>query len=217
MSDQDQNQSIQSTPAAPAPKPADQVGLRVSLIPAEESERRDPRKGFFHFLIAVGAFVVMVGSLVGFLGFRVYSNKQKIAKLDAATANLAQQSKDLEASVSSAKSAQVRLKALSSILAQHKTGLRLLSFLEKHTLPDVGYSSVSADVNGSVNLTVSASSFETYAAQINELRAQPEIKKLSASGLTPGYDEKNQLKRVDFSMSLTFDPTVFLGQIPGGK
>jgi hypothetical protein len=169
------------------------------------------------FLIAVGVFIVIIGGLVAFLGFRVYSNMQAIATLDAATADLNKQSKDLAPSVAAAKSAQVRLKALSSILGQHKTGLKILTFLENHTLPNVAYSSISASVNGSVNLTVSAASFEAYAAQINELRAQPEVKSLTASSLTPSYDEKNNLIHVDFTMALVLDPAIFLSQAPSAK
>jgi hypothetical protein len=214
MPEEAQNQPIAPPPLASSSAPADAVGLRVSLIPAEEMERQDPSRGFRRFLVTAIIFIVAVGLLTGYLGFLSYADQQTVAKLDDATAGLVQRSKDMESSVAGAKSAQARLKALTSILSVHKTGLKIFYFLEKHTLPDVAYSSVSVGESGAVSLTVSAGSFETYAAQVNELRAQPEIKSLTTSSITPTYDEKNNLTRVNFTMSLLFDPGIFLIQTP---
>ena len=49
---------IVNQPAAAPAAASDQVGLRVSLIPADEAERLDPRRGFRRFLTIVIIFVV---------------------------------------------------------------------------------------------------------------------------------------------------------------
>jgi len=221
MPDEIQNQPAPTSAPTPVPVPStrstDQVGLRVSLIPAEEMERNDPRRGFRKFLTVVIVFVVVIGGVIGYLGLSVYSNLNKVAGLKTQTDALVKQSADLAPSVRDASLAQARLKALSSLLAQHQTGLKLLSFLEAHTLPDVSYSSLSVSDNGAVSLAVSASTFESYAAQINELRSQPEIKNLVSSGVTPTYDDKNNLLSVSFTMTLALDPSIFSEVAPAKK
>jgi hypothetical protein len=203
-----------NTPAAPVPASAasDQVGLRVSLIPAEEAERLDPRRGFRRFLTIVIVFIVAVGAVCGGLWFWVNANRQSVAKIDLQTADYVNQSKELEPSIKQAKYTQARLKALAAILPEHKTGLKILAFLEKYTLPAVGYTSAAINVDGSVNLAVSAASLEAYAAQINEFKSLPEIKTVVASGLSPVYDDKNNLTKVNFNFSLTFGPSMFMNQ-----
>jgi len=212
MPDEKQNQP--DLAQTPAQQPADRVGLRVSLIPAEETARQDPARGFRRFLIAVIVFTVAIGSLAGYLYLTVNVNAQAIAKLDASTLDLAKQSKDIAPLVKDAKNDQAQLKALSALLSTHKTGLRVFGFLEAHTLPDVSYSSVSMSDNGTVNLTVSAASFESYAAQYGEFLAQPEVKSLTVSSLSPNYDQNNVLTNVDFSLTLIFNPAIFLSQSP---
>jgi hypothetical protein len=213
MPDENGNQPA-ATQGTPAPSSGDQVGLRVSLIPAEETERQDPAKGFRRFLTTVIIFVVLIGGIIGGLWFWVNLDIQAVAKLDAQTADYAKQSKDLAPSVKNAKNTQTRLRSLAKILPKHKTGLNLLTFLDNYTLPNVGYSSLSAGSDGSVTLMASAATFEAYAAQIIEFHSRSEIKNLVATNPIPTYDDKNNLLKVDFSLSITFDPSIFLSQAP---
>jgi len=206
------NENQTPNPVAPPPpsKAVEQVGLRVSLIPADEAERMDPRRGFRRFLALVAAFVVIFGGIVGGLWFWVNANEQTIADLDAKTADYIKQSADMAPSIADAKNTQSRLKFLAAILPQHKTGLKLLDFLEKYTLPSVSYSSISASADGTVNLTASAASFEAYAAQMGEFGSRSEIKTVIASSIIPVYDDKNTLQKVDFNVSFKFNPTIFV-------
>lgn len=217
MPNGDQNPQTPQPPVPPAPRPPEQVGLRVSLIPVDEYAKRDPAAGFRRFLITVIVFVVVVGGVAAFLGVKAYSNLKEVARIDAETAEMTKQSADLEASISEAKAMQSRLKALGTLLSQHRTGLKLLTFLEKHTLPDVAYSSLSVGENGSVNLSATTSSYESYAAQIGEMRAQKELKSVTASGVSPSYDDKNNLLHVDFNFALVFDENLFLGSTISNK
>jgi len=203
------DENVNQTAAAPASAASDQVGLRVSLIPTDETERLDPRRGFRRFLAIVIVFIVVLGLVCGGLWFWAKTNLQSVAKLDAQTADYNNQSKDLAPSIKEAKNTQSRLKALATILPEHKTGLKILSFLENYTLPSVGYNSAAISVDGSVNLAVSAASFEAYAAQISEFKSRPEIKIVTASGLSPIYDDKNNLTKANFNLSLTFSPSMF--------
>jgi hypothetical protein len=203
-------------PAAPIPqRSSERVGLRVSLIPAEEMERKDPRHGFRLFLTVIVIFFLILGGIIGILWFFVNSNSQTVGILELQTADIDKRSKDLAPSVKEAKNTQARLKVLASILPQHRTGLKILTFLENNTFPDVSYSSLTVAENGTVNLTVKATSFEAYAAQVTELRAQSQLKSVIASGLTPQWGENNALIGVAFNLTLTFDPSIFSSSQPG--
>jgi hypothetical protein len=85
-------------------------------------------------------------------------------------------------------------------------------------LPDVFFSSIATSENGTVNLSASAGSFESYAAQIGELRAQPEVKSLISSGLSPIYSSQTEmLQQVNFAIAVTFDPSIFVIQGSSAK
>jgi hypothetical protein len=206
-------QNPETTPATnnqPPTKPVEQVGLRVSLIPAEEADRKDPKKGFKNFLLIAGVILFFFASIVSILGIKVYLNIKKVAVIDLEIKDIERQSNELTASIKDAKAVQIRLRNLNTLLENHKTGLKILTFLEKHTLPDVSYTAFSSGANGTVNLGVTASSFESYAAQINEYKNLPEVKTFSASSVTPVYGENNSLVQVNFSLSLTVDESIFL-------
>lgn len=185
--------------------------MRVSLIPAEEMNRRDPRQGFRKFVIAVSVAIFIFGATAAYLGISVYMAKQKVAKIKAETATYESQTTALTNSLKDAKLTQARLRSLASLLGSHREADRLFIFLQKHTLPDVFFSSIATTENGTVNLAASAGSFESYAAQINELRAQPEVKSLISSGLSPMYDATtNALQQVNFALAISFDSSLFL-------
>lgn len=205
-------------PKQPAAKPAEQVGLRVSLIPAEETNRRDPHAGFRKFLIAVSIAVFVFGATAVYLGISVYLAKREVAKVKAQTAIYESQLASLAGSLKDAKLTQARLRSLSSLLGSHRDAVRLFVFLQNHTLPDVFFSSIATAENGAVNLAASAGSFESYAAQIGELRMQPEVKSLISSGLSPIYDSTtNALQQVNFALSVNFDPSIFAKQGSSAK
>ncbi len=218
-------ESIDNLPVTPTPVPrppanateAEQVGLRVSLIPSEEQERHDPRHGFKQFAISVGIFILIVGVAMGYLGYHVYVDAQTVKKLDDQTEGYKNEVKSMESSVREAKLAQSRLQALSAILDNHKTAQKVFSFLEENTLPDVAFSSISLGDNGSVLLAAQARTYEAYAAQINRLKAQPLVKGISSTSPTPTYDENGNLGSVGFSLTITFDTQILLINPPSGK
>jgi hypothetical protein len=189
-------------------RPSDQVGLRVSLIPEEEINRKDPVVGFRKFVVASSIGILLMGALAGGLWFWVSLSEKQVAVINAKTTGYEKQAGYLAGPVAAAQMVQVRLKAISSLLAAHRTGLAVFDFFEAHTLPKVAFSSVSIDDEAGVNLAASAGSYEDYAGQIDELRKQYQIKSLVASGVSPIYDDKGVLKQVDFSLALQFDPMV---------
>ncbi len=197
-------------PPKPASAPVEQVGLRVSLIPSEESERRDPRRGFRRFVIAVAVMAVLVGSLIGYLGLRVRAGKIEAESIARQADELDRQASTLSDSLKEARLAQSRLRALSGLLSSHRNVSPVFSFLERNTLSDVAYSNASIAENGTVNLSASAASLEAYAGQIAQLRTQPEVKSLSFSGLNTTFDENDRIKQVDFTMSIEFGPEFYI-------
>jgi hypothetical protein len=192
----------------------EQVGLRVSLIPSEEQNRHDPKTGFRKWLISIITAVAILAAVCAYLIVRIYQAKAQIAVLNSQSENYKQQSASLGSSISEAKATQSRLRVLSTLLGSHRSVAPIFSFLERHILSDVALSSISIAENGIVNLTVSAASYESYAGQLNELRSQPEIKDLTASGLSPVYGPKGDFQQVNFTMALTFDQSIFLIKKP---
>ena len=212
--DENLNKPVPQVPQPPTPRPSDQVGLRVSLIPADEIQRRDPVVGFTNFIITIAVFILVFGGAMGYLWYLVDNRTKEVTAIDAEAKELTEQSKGLESSVKEAKAMQARLKSLGTLLEKHKTGLRVLTFLENHTLPDVAYSALSVSENGSVSVAAKTTSFESYAAQINELRPLKEIKSFTASGVSPTYDQDNNITSIDFNLTLNFDESIFLNPPP---
>jgi hypothetical protein len=219
MPEADQNQFTPPVPAPqpprPAPRPAEQVGLRVSLIPTEEINKRDPRAGFKHCLLAIGIALILIIGVIVFLAVSVYMAKAEVAKINAQTDAYNAQTDSLANSLKDAKLTQARLRALGSLLGSHRSAEPVFSFLEQHTLSDVAFSSIAISESGLVNLAAAAGSFESYAAQINELRSQSTVKSLVSSGLSPVYDTNGNLQQVNFALSITFDQSIFVSPAAG--
>lgn len=216
MPDQTQAQNmapLPSSPKAAGKAPPEEVGLRVSLIPSEEANRRNPSAGFKHAVIAVAVASVIIGGLVAYLGYSVMNGRQEAAKIKAQAESYERQATEMSGSLKYAKLMQSRLRSLASLLGAHRNVAPVFAFFEKHTLQEVAFSSISIAENGTVNLSATASSFESYAAQISELRKQPEIKNLVSSGLSPSFEaEGGRLKDVAFTLVVNFDPSIFLSK-----
>ena len=200
------NKKSQDKPAA---KPGSDVGLRVSLIPAEEGRKIDPQAGFRKFLLIVAGGLVLFAGYAGYLGYRYYSAKQEIKGLAAEAEKYRNQSAQLGESLKTAQMTQNRLKAVAGLLTGQRVASPLFDFLEKHTLANVAFSGLLVTEAGTVSLAVDASSFESYAAQIDELKKQKEIKGVTASGLNIKYDENHRLAGVGFNLTMAFDPSFF--------
>lgn len=207
-------------PPQPSPRPVartvEPVGLRVSLIPAEEMNKRDPRVGFKHVVIAISVAAVLIVGVIVYLGISVYMARQEVAKVNTQTDTYNQQAASLANSLKDAKLMQSRLRSLASLLGSHRNAAPIFNFLELHTLQDVAFSSIAIAENGTVNLSAAAGSFESYAAQINELRGQTMIKSLVSSGLSPAYDTDGNLQQLNFTLAINFDPSIFVAA-PVGK
>lgn len=201
---------VPPVPQPSIPRPSDQVGLRVSLIPADELQRRDPVLGFRNFIITIAVFILVVSGTMGYLWYSVDKQTKEVTAIDAAAKELTDQSKGLESSIVEAKAMQARLRSLGTLLDNHKTGLKILTFFEANTLPDVAYSALSVAENGSVSVAAKTTSFESYAAQINHLRTLKEVKSFTTSGVSPSYDQDNNIVSIDFNITLNLNESLFL-------
>jgi hypothetical protein len=204
----------------PSPKPqgkvVEEVGLRVSLIPVEETSRRNPRIGFKRAVIAVAVAALFLGGVAGYLGYKVIDGRKEASRIKASTEEIERQTAQMSDSLKYAKLMQSRLRSLSSLLDSHRNAAPVFTFLERHTLSEVVFSSIAIAENGTVNLAATAASFEVYAAQMNELRNQPEIRNVVSSGLNPSYGENGTLEEVVFNLVVNFDPSIFLSKAVEG-
>jgi Tfp pilus assembly protein PilN len=145
----------------------------------------------------------------GYLVYRYYSDLSAVRGLNAEIAAVKARSEDLGDSLKDAKRIQTRLRAIGGLLENRRIDSPLFVFLEKHVQANVTFSGLAAGENNAVSLTAVSGSFEDYAAQIDELKAQKEIKSVTTSGLNVRYDEQDRLAAVDFSLTVAFDPAFF--------
>ena len=190
-------------------KPSAEVGLRVSLIPVEKKKKIDPRAGFRKFIVICVAGLLLFLGVAGYLGYRYYSALDEIRVLDAQTAEFQAKSESLGVSLANAKATQNRLRGISALLADRRSFSPLFDFLEKHTVADVALSGVSVSEAGAVSLMADAATFEAFAAQLDEIKAQSQVKSAGSSGLNIKYDDHGRLAAVGFTMNIVFDPAFF--------
>ncbi len=191
-----------------APKAAETVGLRVSLIPTEEEEKKDPRKGFKKFVRAVSLVTALLALIAGGLWAQVYFAKREVGRIESQIMQLTSEQTALAKDAKAAKLIQSQLKGASILLDTHRYATSFFTFIEQNTLPEVAFSNVGITDDGNVNLSAEAADYKIMAEQVVLLRSSPLVKSLTLSGISATV-EQNQVSRVNFTLAILFDPAVF--------
>lgn len=196
------------------------AGLNVNLVP-QEYQPEAPSKNRLVALIAVSIAVVLVGGAT--IGLTLYrkSLDKKIADLDALSASVGQQISALESGpLQQALVLRQRTTEVTKALDQHVYWDTFFANLEAVTLPTVAYTSMSADVGGSVTMAATATSFDEVGKQLltyqqaTSFITQATILSAtkataSASQTAPGQSAVPTREIVTFSVSLRVAPQTF--------
>ncbi|MEK7631769.1 MAG: hypothetical protein AAB445_02770 [Patescibacteria group bacterium] len=216
-------------PPAPAPRrpgtlsevtPILGAGLNVNLVPTEY-QAEAPARDRLIALVAIGVALVLVAGTTFGLSLYRKSLDQKIADIDAKIETLGPQISALETGpLQQASVLRQRTADVTKALDQHVYWDTFFSKLEAVTLPTVSYSSMSADVSGSVTMAATATSFDevgkqlltyqnakdfvTQATVLSATRTQG-----AAAATAPGTAPATVKDVVSFSVSLRVDSKAF--------
>ncbi len=198
----------------------------VNLVPEEALEHEIPVTKILYLALA---FIVSVSCVFGgWLAANWYFN-QKIQELNSINSEISA----LDASIRSYKNLQDEVKSLNTSLNNVKTMLekhvswsQLFTKLERYTLPEVYYKSLSADVNGTVTLSASAKDYETAIKQLYIYQqASDFVDSATISGITfagrstaagvapltrlPAETQTDPKETVNFGITLSVIPSIF--------
>lgn len=196
------------------------AGLNVNLVPVEYQPEA-PARDRLIALIAVGAAILLVvGTTVGLSLYRK-SLDQKINDLVTKTSALSQQISSLETGpLQQANVLRQRTADVTKALDQHVYWDTFFSELESVTLPTVAYTTMSADVAGSVTMSATATSFDevgkqllTYQKATNFITQATILSATKVSGGTteaaPGQTPQSAKELAAFTVSLRVTPQTF--------
>ena len=196
------------------PLPADDdTAYNVNLLSEELISTVNPRQRLMALIgIAIGTLVI-VG--LGYAGLLVYQSqiKQKITtteqQLKSADAEVAGLTKDQQTAALTVQ----KINAIHSLLDRHTRWTKFFALLERYTLPTVTYgSSFSGDLNGTVTLTATTTSYEEVAKQYlifqQVVADQKFISTFQISGATNQLG-KDGSARATFVVTMTLLPNDF--------
>jgi hypothetical protein len=202
-------------PATPTSLPArvnEAVGLRVSLIPTEELERKDPKQGFRQWLSAVIIAFVIIGGVTSYLWYLVYQASAQVSLIKDDTNVLMAKQGAIAETFKNATVIQTQLKGVSALLAGHRHATQVLNFLEQHTLEQVAFTTAALSDDGKLTLSAEARDYESLAGQVVEFKSASEVQSVNLSGISATADEKGNVVQVNFTLQVVFNPTLFATQ-----
>ncbi len=195
-------------------------GLNVNLVPVEYQPEA-PARDRLIALVAVGVAVLLVaGTTIGLTWYRK-SLDEKINDIETKTAALTQQISALESGpLQQANVLRQRTADVTKALDQHVYWDSFFTELEAVTLPSVAYTTMSADVSGSVTMSAVATSFDevgkqllTYQKATNFITQATILSATKVAGTAseaaPGEAQQNPKDLAAFSVSLRVTPQTF--------
>jgi hypothetical protein len=190
----------------PAPRGAENVGLRVSLMP-EEIKAVDPAARFrmFVLIVSVGFAVLFIGT--GALWGVVYFKR---AEAQAAAQNLAKAQNDLTGigvAYDAAKKEQDKINVAGELFKAHLYPSRVFDLLQQDVLPKVSLITLNFTSSGALAITGTAADYETLVAQVETIKNDPAVRSVSFSGVNGNFDEKKVLEGVNFNLNVVLDPS----------
>lgn len=192
--------------------------LGVNLITTEaqkEVVRAVIRKNLIQlgvsFLIALLLALLVYGALL------LYGSQQK-ARIVPLRQNLDQVEADiikLEKENKKLLGFQTKLSAIKSLLDEHPTFLRFFDALEKNTLPEVSYDTLSISDDGTVSLSAGTASYTMLARQLLAFEnAKDSFSSVRFSGIAASLDQLGAIIGVRFTVSLKPVPALFRPEQP---
>lgn len=199
------------------------ASLNVNLVPEQYQPEASVRDRILAASFVGGAVLIVVGISLG-LYFYQQRLQDKVAAVDRETEQVNVEITNRERDdLNDAIVLQQRTSDVKRVLDQHVYWDAFFQKLEAVTLPTVAYSTMSADVSGSVTLVAQAKTYNDVGAQLlTYQRAKDFITDVKISGATkvsapaatpqggtpPGQTPTSQ-SLVSFSVSMRVSPTLF--------
>lgn len=177
-----------------AQKEATQAVIRKNLVQLGVS-----------FLIALSISLIAYGGLLLYgsrEAARVLVVKQNLNQVEADITKLERDNKKLLGF-------QNKLTAVKSLLDDQRTFLNFFDALEKNTLPEVSYDTLSISEDGSVALSAGTTNYTTMARQLLAFeQAKDFVKSVQFSGITASLDQLGAIIGLKFTVALQVVDTV---------
>lgn len=159
----------------------------------------------------IGLDIFSYGSAALFLlviasyGVVVLLNHNLKAKEPQLEEEIRQDESDLKGDLHDLIAVDSRLNELGRIVSKHRFSGGVFEFFEKNALPQVQFSNfVLSGNNYRADLAGETANFRTLAQQITVLERQPEVQNVEFGGIA--INSKN---RINFTLKITFSPSVF--------
>lgn len=190
--------------------PKDDAGsvLRVSLIPSAESAApRAAMSGSRWVVMVMIATVLLVLLAYGGLRFFAMARQSQIQKLEQGVATTNGQIREKETSLAQPRRTGKQLAAARTLLSGHVQWTKFFGFLERNTLPNIGFTQLRSETTGTVTLEADASSFAAAAEQIVALRQSTDvIESVETGGINADVADNGTLRNVHFTLVLRLKP-----------
>lgn len=192
--------------------------LGVNLIPSELEAQLNPAtkiKNFFIYGIVTLCFILLVYG--GMLVYQIILFYQ--------VENMQKQVNNIEAEIISYRPWQRKallfndkLNKVIDLFNKHVYWSNVLTFLEKNTLPNVYYTNFTGTIDGTFNLNVTTTDYQTAVDQIALFKQSPQVLSVSVTTISAttnsnnSESNNNQSATVSFNMTLIVNPTIFNNQ-----
>lgn len=192
----------------PSNGPAPRIG--ISLIPTAAGAGVTSERAIRTAILSGVALAVCVAG--GWFVLREFTAREQ-APLDALVSMRMQNTTDeLAATARDRRPIEAtvrRATAVRSLLDGHRAWGAFLRLLEERTLPGIEYQNLTADVDGTVTLSVQAPSTRAAAEQLVALRATQSVQAVDATGLSTTVDELGVTRGARFDVRIRIDPRMF--------
>ncbi len=182
------------------------VNLMASEVVREATNkliRKNLLQLFVSFLIALVIALIAYGALL-FYGAQVQKKVATIRlSLDAADQEIRVLEKDNSALIGF----QNKLSAIKSLLDERTSIAPFFPTLEKNTLKEVSYKTLSIEEKGAVALTAATTSYTNLGRQLLAFDESKDfITSVDISGISASLDQLGSIIGVNFNISLVLDP-----------
>jgi len=180
--------------------------VRVSLLPGSEHEYTG-RLPWLRRVLLIVLIVLMGATIVStwYLHARTRAQQERSATRTGELNALARELSAIEGEIAKIGNVGQRIGFAKSILQAHQAAEHMLVLLQETTVPEVSFTQLAADANGSLALSGQARDFQSMVRQLLVWYADPRISDARVSGVTVASDKSGNVEGIDFSVTLLFD------------
>lgn len=193
--------------------------LAVNLIPDEFTRHPELNlsRKFFIYLAALGLSVFAVVTVSQFIGWYLYRNGNEIRDLEQRNTLVAAQIETYQTTLQAAIQLERDLQAVEHLLTRQRYWTQVFFALERLTVDEVWYGSLTAAADGAIELTASGKDYSSVARQLAAFQqARDVVEQVSIVGASAvGVDAAGHIQGVSFAVTLKLKPTVFGPAVTG--